>query len=62
MAVADDIKEANDVRSSGKVLENLDFTLNLLLLDRLEDLDNALLVGGEVNRLEDLEVISRGSS
>jgi len=54
MAVANNVKEANDVGSTGEVLQNLDLALDLLLLDGLEDLDDALLVRGEVDRLEDL--------
>jgi hypothetical protein len=40
--VPDDVEQADDVRPSGQAHENLDLALDLLLLDRLEHLDNTL--------------------
>ena len=52
--VAHNIKQRDDVWAASKVLQDLDFALDLLLLDRLEDLDDALLLGHDVYALEDL--------
>ena len=52
--VAHNIEQRDDVRAASKVLQDLDFTLDFLLLDRLEDLDDALLLGHDVYALEDL--------
>ena len=40
---AHNVEEFDDVRAPAEVLEDFDFPPNLLLLDRLEDLDNAAL-------------------
>ena len=58
MGIPNNIQQANHIRPSGKVLQDLDFPLDLLLLDRLEHFDDALLVGRKVNTLEDLRVSS----
>jgi len=39
-------------------LEDLDFTLYLLLFDRLQDFDDTFLVVGDINAFEDLTVLS----
>jgi len=44
LRVANDIEEGDDVGAAGKVLQNLDLALDLLLLDGLEHLDDAFLV------------------
>lgn len=36
--VADHIKQLNDIRATAEILKNLDLTLDLLLLHRLQDL------------------------
>ena len=41
--IPNNIQELNHIRSSRQILQNLDFTLNLLLLDRLERLDDTFL-------------------
>lgn len=56
--VADDIKQGDDVWTPGEVLENLDFTLDFLLLDGLQDLDDALLL---VDNIDALEYLAYGS-
>ncbi len=58
LRVSDYVEQGNDVGTTCKVLEDLDLALDLLLLDRLEDLDNALLVVDYVDALEDLRVLS----
>jgi len=52
--IADHVQQGHDIRTSGQVLENFDFPFDLLLLDRFEDLDDALFVVDDVNTLEDL--------
>jgi hypothetical protein len=58
LAIAHNIKQTNNVGASTQVLENLDLTLDLLLLDRLEDLDDAFLVVDDVDALKDFRVLS----
>lgn len=58
LAVAHNIEQTNNVGTSAQVLQNLDLTLDLLLLDRLEDLDDAFLVVDDVDALEDFRVLS----
>ncbi len=58
LRVPDNIKQGHDIRAAGKVLENLDLALDLLLLDRLEDLDDAFLVVDNVDTLENFRVFS----
>jgi len=58
LAIAHNIEQTNNVGSSTQVLQDLDLTLDLLLLDRLEDLDDAFLVVDDVDTLEDLRVLS----
>ena len=56
LAVSHNVKKTNDVGASTQVLEDLDFTLDLLLLDRLEDLDDAFLVVDDVDALKNFRV------
>lgn len=58
LAVTDDVEQGDDVGASGEVLQNLDLSLDLLLLDGLEDLDDAFLVVGDVDSLENLRVFT----
>ena len=52
--VSDNIKQSDDVGAPGEVLENLDLSLDFLLLDRLENLDDAGLVVLDIDPFEDL--------
>lgn len=52
--VANDIEERDDIWSPCKVLKDLDFTLDFLLLHRLKNLDDTLLLVDDVDPLEDL--------
>lgn len=57
--VAADVKKGDDIGTAAQALENLDLALDLLLLDRLQNLDNTLLIAaGRVNmhRLEDVAI------
>jgi hypothetical protein len=58
LAIAHNIEQTNNVGASTQVLENLDLTLDLLLLDRLENLDDAFLVVDDVDALKDFRVLS----
>ena len=58
MAVSDNVEQCDDVWSSREVLEDLDLSLDLLLLDWLKNLDDTLLVVGDVDAFEDLGVLS----
>lgn len=58
LRVPNDIKQRNNVGPAGQVLQDLDLPLDLLLLDGLEDLDNALLVVDNVDALEHLGVLA----
>lgn len=57
LGVPDDVEKCDNVGSAGKILEDLDLTLDLLLLDRLEDLDDAFLVVDDVDAFEYLGVL-----
>jgi hypothetical protein len=52
--VADDVKECDNVGPSGEILKDFDLPLDFLLLDRLEDLDDALLLIDDVDALKNL--------
>lgn len=58
LVVANNIQQSHNIGPTREVLQNLDLTLDLLLLDRLEDLDNAFLVVDDVDSLENLGVLS----
>lgn len=58
LVVSDDIEESDDIRATRKVLKDLDFSLDLLLLDRLKDFDNAFLVVDDIDPLENLRIFS----
>lgn len=58
LRVADDVQQRHNVGTSCQILEDLDLSLDLLLLDRLEDLDDALLVVDDVDTLENLAIFS----
>ena len=52
--ISDDVQQCNNIRSSSEVLENLYFSFDLLLLDRLQNFDYTLLVIDDVDTFEDL--------
>lgn len=58
LRVADDVEEGDDVGAAGEVLQDLDLALDLLLLDGLEDLDDAFLVVDDVDAFKDFGVFS----
>ena len=58
LSVADEIEKSNDIRASSEVLQNLDLSLNLLLLNGLEHLDYAFLIVDNVDSLKDFRVLS----
>jgi hypothetical protein len=58
LIVADHIQQCHYIRTTGKVLQNLDLTLDLLLLDRLENLDDTLLIVDNVDAFENFGVLS----
>jgi hypothetical protein len=52
--IANHVQQGYDIRASGQVLENFDFSLDLLLLNGLEDFNYTLFIVENVNALEDL--------
>ena len=52
--IANHVQQGYDIRTSGQVLKNLYFPLDLLLLDGFEDFDDTLFVVDDVYTLEDL--------
>lgn len=58
LAVADDVEKGNDIGPTRKVLQDLDLTLDFLLLNWLENLDHAFLVVDNVDTLEYLAVFT----
>jgi hypothetical protein len=58
LTIPDHIQQGNDIWATGEILKNFDLTLDLLLLDRFEDLDDTLLVVHDVDALEDFRVLS----
>lgn len=54
LTVSYNIKQGDNVWPSAQVLQDFDLSLYLLLLDRLQDLDDALLVVDDVDAFEDL--------
>jgi hypothetical protein len=58
LVVAHHIQQRDDVGATRQILQDLDLTLYLLLLDRLEDLDDAFLVVDHIDALKNLRVLS----
>lgn len=58
LVVAHHIQQCYDIGTARQILENLDLTFNLLLLDRLKNLDNTLLVVDDINTLEHFGILS----
>ena len=52
--IANHVQQGHDIRTSGQVLEDFDFPLDFLLLDRFEDFDNAPFAIGDADTLENL--------
>lgn len=58
LGIANDVEQSDDVGTASQVLENLDLSLDLLLLDGLEDLDDAFLVIDDVDAFKDFRIFS----
>lgn len=56
LAISDHIQQPHDIGASREILQDLDLALYLLLLDRLEHLDDAFLIVGDVYAFEDFGV------
>lgn len=56
LAVTNNIQQRNDVWSTRQILQDLDLPLYLLLLDRLQDFDDAFLVVDDVDPFENFGV------
>ncbi len=53
LTVSYDVKEANNIRTSGEVLQNLNLSLYLLFLHRFQNLDDAFLIIRNIDSLKD---------
>lgn len=58
LSIQNNIEQLNDVCSTTKILQNLDFALDLLLLHRLQDFDNAFLTLNDIHTSKDFTVLS----
>lgn len=58
LRIPDHIEQGDDVGPAGQVLQDLDLALDLLLLDRLEHLDDALLVVDHIDAFKHLRVLA----
>ena len=58
LVIAHHVQQRDNVGPARQVLQNLDLALYLLLLDRLEDFDDAFLVVDDVDALKHLRVLS----
>lgn len=58
LRIFDDVKEFHNVGASTQILQDFNFSLNFLLLDRLEDLDDTLLSIADIYALKDLAVFA----
>lgn len=56
LCVPDNVEEGDDIRSTRQILQNLDLALNLLLLDRLQNLDDAFLIVLNVDSFKDFGI------
>lgn len=54
LRIPDNVEQGDNVGPASQVLQDLDLALYLLLLNGLEDLDDAFLVVNDVDALEDL--------
>mmetsp|Transcript_63014 Transcript_63014/g.176255 ORF Transcript_63014/g.176255 Transcript_63014/m.176255 type:complete len:203 (-) Transcript_63014:2-610(-) len=55
--ISNSVKQLDDVRAAAKILQDQDLSLDLLLLDGLQNLDDALGLERHVRALEDLAVL-----
>lgn len=53
LAVTHDVQQGDNVGAARQILQDFDFTLDFLLLDRFEDLDDTFLIVGHVDALKD---------
>jgi len=58
LGVANNVKEANDIRTTAEILEDLYLALDLLLFDRLEDLNDASSLVDNVETFKHFTVFS----
>lgn len=58
LRVPDHVEQRNDIGPASQILQNLDLALYLLLLNGLENLDNAFLVVDHIDALEHLGVFA----
>jgi len=58
LGIPHDVEEGDNVGTAGEILEDLDLTLDLLLLDGLENLDDAFLVIDDVDAFKDLGILA----
>ena len=58
LIVSNDIQQRNNVWAARQILQNLDLALDLLLLDRLQDLDDAFLIVDNVDAFKHLRVLA----
>ena len=52
--IPNDIEQSDDIRSTCKILENLDLSFNFLLLHWFQHLDDAFFVRNDIDTFEDL--------
>lgn len=58
LTVSDHVQQRDNVRPAGEVLQNLDLPFYLLLLHRLENLYDTLLIVDNINALENLGILA----
>lgn len=58
LVVSHYIEEGYDIQPSAEVLQNLDLSLDLFLLDRFEDFDDTFLVIDDVDAFKDFGVFA----
>lgn len=58
LAITNDIQQRDDIGSARQILQDLDLSLDLLFLHRLQHLDNAFLIVDNVNPFEYFRVLS----
>lgn len=57
LAIPNNIQQRNNIWASREVLQDLNFSLYLLLFHRLKDFDNAFLIIDDIYAFEDLRVL-----
>jgi hypothetical protein len=58
LIVSNQIQQTNNVGATRQILKNFDFSLNLLLLDWFQNLDNTFLVVGHANSFKHFRILS----